>query len=238
MYAEDDMLPISALQHWVFCPRQCALIHLEQAWAENRLTAQGRLLHDRAHAAGPESRGDLRAVRGLRVCSRELALTGQADVVEFCRPGPDTPSDQRATVPGLDGAWTVRPVEYKRGRSKRNDCDRVQLCAQAMCLEEMLHVRIPEGGLFYGRPRRREAVVFDAALRRRTQQAAREVHELIRSGVTPPPEYSRKCRSCSLIDSCLPKRSGGTRGARAYLRRRLGQALGPDSPGKPGREDP
>jgi len=230
MYDESDMLPISALQHYLYCPRQCALIHLEQAWTENLLTAQGRQLHDRAHQAGPESRGDVRIVRGLRLCSRELGLTGQADVVELHRPRPDCPLDQQACVPALDGKWTIHPVEYKRGWPKRIDCDRVQLCAQALCLEEMLDVCIVEGGLFYGRPRRREPVVFNDSLRKLTRRTASDVHDLIRRGLTPPPADSSKCRSCSLVHSCMPKRTSRARSAGLYLRRQLREALACDPP--------
>jgi CRISPR-associated exonuclease Cas4 len=230
MYDEDDMLPVSALQHYLYCPRQCALIHLEQAWAENVFTAQGRQLHDRAHEGGPESRGDVRIVRGLRLSGRELGLTGQADVVEFHRPKPGAPVERLAGLPGIDGQWIVHPVEYKRGRPKQIDCDRVQLCAQAMCLEEMLNVRIDNGGLFYGQPRRREPVAFDDSLRDLTRRTASQVHELIRCGVTPPPEGLSRCRRCSLADSCMPRRTGSARDAGLYLRRQLRQALEPDSP--------
>jgi len=231
MFTEDDLLPISALQHYVFCPRQCALIHIEQVWAENKFTAQGRQLHDRAHEAGPESRGEMRIVRGLWLCSHELGLAGQADVVELHHPEPNCPPDEQACLPGLDGKWTIHPVEYKRGRSKRINCDRVQLCAQAMCLEEMLHVRISGGSLFYGQPRRRESVAFDTSLRQSTRQAALNVHRMIHSQVTPPPVYSPKCRSCSLVRSCMPKRTGQPRSARLYLRRQLREALEPGATG-------
>jgi len=221
MYKEDDLLPISALQHLLFCARQCALIHLEQAWSENLLTAQGRQLHERVHEAGPESRGDVRVVRGLRLCSRRLGLTGQADVVELRPAEEGGPAPHPVRLPGLEGTWTVRPVEYKRGRPKNDPCDRVQLCAQALCLEEMLGTRIPLGALFYARPRRRDTVAFDADLRAQTRDAARRLHELIRAGVTPPAAYSRKCRSCSLRGVCLPKRVGRPRSARLYLNRQL-----------------
>ena len=238
MYTEEDLLPISALQHLLFCPRQCALIHLEQAWSENQLTAQGRQLHDRAHDAPSESRGDLRIVRGLRLASPQLGLSGQADVVELHLAGPDTPASQQGSIPGLDGKWSVYPVEYKRGRPKQIDCDRVQLCAQAICLEEMLHVHIPEGSLFYGEPRRREQVALDAALRRQTHQAAADLHQLIQSGITPPPEYSPKCRSCSLIQACLPKELGRGGRVQAYLHRQIEQSLGPDVPEEHDSENP
>lgn len=225
MYNEDDLLPISALQHYLYCPRQCALIHLEQAWSENKLTAQGRQLHDRAHDGSPESRGDQRIVRGLRLCSPAMGLTGQADVVELQRAAPDSPPDQVTELPGLEGRWTLYPVEYKRGRPKSIDCDRVQLCAQAMCLEEMLNVRIQQGSLYYGQPRRREHVIFDHRLRDLTRQTALEVHALLGSGLTPPARKNSGCKKCSLIDSCMPGRTSGSMAASRYLQRQLHQAI-------------
>ncbi|MCG3179514.1 MAG: hypothetical protein BIFFINMI_01850 [Phycisphaerae bacterium] len=233
MFAEDDLLPISALQHLLFCPRQCALIHLEQVWAENQLTAQGRVLHERAHAPGPESRGNRRIIRGLRLRSFTLGLTGQADVVELRRPTGRVPPGERTRLHDLPGEWLVRPVEYKRGRPKQNDCDRVQLCAQALCLEEMMAVRISVGAIFYAQPRRRQVVPFDEPLRRETQESAERLHTLMAAGATPPAEYAaRKCRACSLIDQCMPKSAGRSRSARDYLDRQLKQAsasLGPES---------
>jgi len=139
-YTEDDLIPISALQHFVFCERQCALIHIEQAWTENRLTAEGRLLHERVHDQGGESRAGVRIERGLPLRSLRLGLVGVADVVEF--------------HPLSEGGWRPFPVEYKRGKPKRNACDEIQVCAQALCLEEMLGVRIPAGALFYGKTHR------------------------------------------------------------------------------------
>jgi CRISPR-associated exonuclease Cas4 len=190
-FAEADLLPLSALQHLAFCERQCALIHIEGAWAENRLTAQGRLLHERVHEREDESRGDVRVARGLRLRSLRLGLVGQADVVEFHR--------QPA------GPWRPFPVEYKRGRAKRGDCDRIQLCAQAMCLEEMTGVVVPEGALFYGTPRRREVVAFEPALRSAVTAAARRLHALIDSGRTPPATYADRCDNCSLLSLCRPR---------------------------------
>lgn len=187
MYDEADLLPLSALQHLMFCERQCALIHIEQAWAENRFTAEGRVLHERAHEGGSESRGGVRTARGLRIRSLRLGLIGQADVVELPKDGPPF------------------PVEYKRGKPKANRCDEVQLCAQAMCLEEMLEVSIPGGALFYGQPRRRTDVVFDDTLRGLTENTAYRLHALVERGVTPPAFYDKKCESCSLIQQCQPK---------------------------------
>lgn len=189
----DAPIPISALQHYLYCPRQCALIHLEQTWTENVYTAEGRHLHEKAHSNVAESRGDCKTVTGLPLRSHALGLTGQADVVEFHRSG---------------GRWHPYPVEYKRGRPKSIDADRIQLCAQALCLEEMLHVSIPEGALFYGKTRRRQVVPLDEALRSQTQNTAEAVHELLRQGVTPPPPPLERandiCPSCSLRDACMP----------------------------------
>ena len=197
------MLPLSALQHLAFCERQCALIHLEQAWAENRLTAEGRILHERVHEREDETRGDLRVARGLRLRSRRLGLVGQADVVEFHRQS--------------DGGWIPYPVEYKRGRAKPGDCDRIQLCAQAICLEEMLGVGVPQGALFYGQPRRREEVPLTESLRTATTSAAGRLHGLIRSGRTPAARYEHKCENCSLRDLCQPRMPRGARSVSRYL---------------------
>jgi CRISPR-associated exonuclease Cas4 len=219
MYPEDDLLPISALQHLLYCERQCALIHVERAWAENALTVQGRNLHARADKGRGESRPGLRLGRGLPLRSVRLGLFGKADVVEF-RPAHD---DGRASIPF--------PVEYKRGRPKSHDADRVQLCAQGLCLEEMLGVAVPAGALFYGKTRRREDVSFDRALRELTEHAARRLHDLLASGRTPPAIYDeKKCDRCSLIGQCMPKSTGGSRSAAGYLTRSLAQAIaGPPS---------
>ena len=217
MYPEADLIPISALQHLAFCERQCALIHIEQAWAENRLTAEGRVLHERVHNAGSESRPDARVVRGLRIRSRRLGLSGVADVVEF------HPDPNGVPVPGLRGTWRLFPVEYKRGRPKSDRCDEIQLCAQAVCLEEMLSVHVGEGALFYGQTRRRQAVAFDDSLRAMLEGFARRAHELIAAGRTPPAVYSKKCEACSLLDICRPQTAGAGKSARRYL----GQMLPP-----------
>src|SRR3972149_5631734 len=174
----DDLIMLSALQHFVFCPRQCALIHIEQLWAENVLTAEGRIMHDKVDTANRESRGNIRIEYGVPMRSLRLGLIGKADVVEFHKDG---------------GRWIPFPVEYKRGKPKPGNCDKVQLCAQAICLEEMMNIEIPDGALFYGQTRRREDVIFDEKLRRETEEAARRGHELIESGITPKAEYSKKC---------------------------------------------
>ncbi len=205
MYSEDELLPISALQHLLFCERQCALIHIEQVWVENRLTVEGKNLHDRVHEQSTENRPGIRIARGLRLRSLQLGLVGMADVVEFhiaresqCPPQP-------------------YPVEYKRGKPKAGHCDDVQLCAQALCLEEMLGVRIPEGALFYGTNRRRQEVVFDESIRELTARTARRLHELISMGVTPAAEYGPKCGQCSLLELCMPEKAVATHSVARYL---------------------
>jgi CRISPR-associated exonuclease Cas4 len=190
MEGEDDFLPISALQHLVFCPRQCALIHLEREWVENRLTTEGGLLHARVQAGETTTRGALRVLRALPVVCRRLGLTGYADVVEIHR--------------REGGGEQAFPVEYKRGATKSHDADRVQLCAQALCIEEMLDLPVDEGALFYGTPRRRERVVFDSALRACTEALVGELRSLLDSGVLPPPRHGPHCRSCSLLEVCRP----------------------------------
>ena len=207
MYSESDLLPLSGLQHLAFCPRQCALIHIEGAWSENRLTAEGRVMHKRVDEREHETRGDVRREYGLRIRSLALGLIGVADTVEFRQEG---------------GTWRPFPVEHKRGKSKGdNPCDRVQLCAQAICLEEMCNCAIPAGALFYGETRQREDVGFDPALRDLTADLARRFHDLVAGGVTPPPVYGPYCRSCSLLSDCRPRLVANRRSAAAYLHRML-----------------
>ncbi len=203
MYAEAELLPLSGLQHLVFCERQCALIHLEQAWRDNALTAEGRVLHERVDSGEREGRPDVRIARGIPLRNLRLGLAGRADVVELHR---ERAGSGGVTLPGVEGRWRPFPVEYKRGEPKWIDCDRVQLCAQALCLEEMLSVRVSRGALFYGRIRRREDVSFDPLLREATEQAARRFHEIVASGQTPIVNRAPKCRSCSLLPLCLPPR--------------------------------
>jgi CRISPR-associated exonuclease Cas4 len=189
--------------------RQCALIHIEQVWSENVLTAEGRLMHERAHEEGSEKRGDVRVERGLPIRSLRLGLSGKADVVEFYKQS--------------DGSWLPYPVEYKHGKPKPDDSDRIQLCAQALCLEEMLDTTIPEGALFYGKTRHRHDVVFDEVLRTETESVAEAVHKLLDSGLTPPPVYSKRCESCSLLEACMPKTLQKKRTVNGYLKRMTGE---------------
>ena len=191
MYSEDDLLPVSALQHLLFCERQCALIHIEQAWSENLFTAQGRILHEKVHSETAERRKDIRVEYGMPLRSLRIGLAGKADVIEFHR--------------RQDGSWQPFPVEYKRGRKKPDNRDNVQLCAQALCLEEMLRVSIPCGAIYYGKERHRTDVEFDEALRKETEETAGRLRRLIDSGKTPPPVYEEKCDTCSLMGICLPK---------------------------------
>lgn len=205
---EAASLPLSALQHWLFCPRQCCLIHVEGLWAENRLTAEGRVLHERADAGHPDSRTGARVLRSVRIASEAHGLHGVADVVET-----------RGGMP--------YPVEYKRGRPKAHRADEVQLCAQAICLEEMTGQTISEGALFYGRNRRRKAVAMDGELRALTLRVAGEARAAIGAGLLPAPLYEpRRCEACSLIDLCRPRapRDPGD----AWMARRLARAGVPD----------
>lgn len=218
MYTEDDLLPISALQHLAFCERQWGLIYLEQTWEENRLTVEGHLLHERAHEGETEVRGDLRIARGLRLRSLRLGLVGIADVVEFHHMKSDDP-EHGIPLENATGFWKPLIVEYKRGKPKIGQEDKVQICAQALCLEEMLAITLSEGHIFYGRPRRRSEVIFNEDLREQTESLATRLHELTRSGKTPAAEYSKKCKSCSMINSCLPRTTGRKRNVENYLKK-------------------
>lgn len=204
MYSTADLVALSALQHYLFCPRQCALIHLEQIWTENRFTAEGRVLHEAADSATRERRGDVLIVRSLPLRSFALGVSGIADVVEF------------------HGAnQQPFPVEYKRGRPKQGDADQVQLCAQGLCLEDMLGVAVPGGALFYGAQKRRKAVEFTPALWAKTLETAQAVHALLARGVTPPPVPLPGCEACSLREDCLPDRLETRDSAKSYLGRLL-----------------
>ena len=179
-----ESIPLSALQHWRVCPRQCALIHIAGVWEENRLTAEGRIMHERVHEAGDETRGGVHTVRGLQLVSKRLCLVGQADAVEF-RPG----------APPF-------PVEYKHGRPKKDNADALQLCAQALCLEEMMGVDIPSGAIFYGATRRRQDVLFTPVLRAEVAAAVAAIRALLAQGQIPPPTPTDRCRGCSLAKHC------------------------------------
>jgi CRISPR-associated exonuclease Cas4 len=188
------------LQHYVYCPRQAALIHLERAWRDDAATVEGNHLHAAADGGARESRGALRILRAVPLQSRIAGIAGRADVVELHR----VTSRGSHTVTIDEELWHVRPVEYKRGRPKRFHEDEVQLCAQALCLEEMMHVDIPEGDLYYGKTRRRTTVRFDDELRTLTRNTCRAVRTMLQSGRTPPAAPGPKCEKCSLIEICRP----------------------------------
>ena len=224
---EESPVPLSALQHYLFCPRQCALIHVEGVWSENFLTAAGRQLHERVDQRGGETRKDVHLATALRLVSDRLGLTGVADMVEFHRQESSFDASGRcvaAKLPGRSGFWRPFPVEYKRGSPKSHRADEVQLCAQALCLEEMLNVTIPAGALFYGETRRRIDVAFEVELRVLTEDVAGRVHELICAGETPPPVLTKGCRACSLLETCCPEDVGGSESARRWIKNQLEMA--------------
>ena len=211
IYPETDYLQLSGLQHFAFCRRQWALIHIENQWAEDVRTTEGELMHARAHDSSlRERRGNVITVRSVSISSPTLGVTGKCDVLEFHAHPKGIP------LPETDGTWLPYPVEYKRGRPKENPADRLQLCAQAMCLEEMLCCDIPEGALYYGEPRRREPVPFADELRRMVRENLAEMHELYRRGHTPKVKPSKSCGACSLKSLCLPGLMK-TRSASGYL---------------------
>jgi CRISPR-associated exonuclease Cas4 len=185
--ADVRLIPLSALQHYAFCPRQCALIHNEQVWAENYFTAHGQLLHQRVDSGDPETRKGIRYERGIVVNAPLLGLTGKLDLLEK----------------EID-TGKLMPVEYKRGRPKKTDCDSVQLCAQVLCLEEMTGQRITQGALWYWQTRKREPVMISETLRKRTLGLIRAINDLFTDGGTPKAIYGKHCKACSLLDICNP----------------------------------
>lgn len=203
---EADLLSLSALQHYLFCPRQCALIHLEQQWMENHFTAEGRILHENTDKPGTRLRRGVKISTALPIRSMALGVVGIADVVEFHK------------LPN-GGGWIPFPVEYKRGRPKAHKADEVQLCAQALALEEMTQQTVPQGAIFYGQKQRRHLVVFDAGLRQITLETADALHQMIAKAVTPPPIEDNRCRLCSLASLCLPKQVN--KSVKSYFQRML-----------------
>ena len=198
-YAESDLLPISGLQHLAFCERRWALVQIESIWADNRFTAEGNALHQRAHSGEIETRPGSLIRRTLLLHSLRLGLTGQADVVEF------QPSPAGVALAGHRGLWIPFPIEYKRSREKAaSKAYHVQLCAQALCLEEMLGVPIGEDAIYDGTTRRRQSVQFTPELRARTEALAARMHILFDRRSTPPPIFTKACKSCSLVEDCYP----------------------------------
>ena len=199
-FKEEEYLQLSGLQHFSFCRRQWALIHIEQQWAENLRTTDGRILHEKAHdGSAREKRGDLIVTRDMSIHSPTLGISGSCDVVEFHRGTEGIP------MAGQEGLWQPYPVEYKRGAPKTTDADKLQLCAQAMCLEEMLCCDIPEGAIFYGEIRRREVVDLDEELRGKVRSLLEQMHDLYRRSHTPKVKPTKGCNACSLKELCLPK---------------------------------
>lgn len=204
---DEDLIPISALQHYLYCPRQCALIHIERQWAESRHTAEGRLLHKRADQPQSERRKGVRTVTAMPLLELQLGITGVADVVEFHRDGE------------IEQAF---PVEYKRGRPKTHHADEVQLCAQALCLETMLRQPVVSGALFYGQTRRRKDIAFDDELRTLTRRTIESTRQMIFSGKTPLARYeAKRCDACSLIDLCQPRLLNRAHSVEHWLRNQL-----------------
>ena len=199
-YNESEYLLLSGIQHFTFCRRQWALIHIENQWSDNLLTVEGELMHTNAHDSDfREKRGDVITVRGVNISSPTLGVSGQCDVVEYHR------SDSGIPLSGYDGLWQPYPVEYKHGASKTTDADILQLCGQAMCLEEMLCCDVRSGALFYGETRRRERITFTDEMRQRVRDSLSEMHELYRRGHTPKVKPTKSCNACSLKELCLPK---------------------------------
>ncbi len=206
---EDDFLPLSGLQHFVFCPRQCALIHVEGVWSENVLTSSGRVFHEKVHSGADQNRPGVLIARSVPLRSERLRLVGVADVVEFRN---------------VEGVRRPYPVEYKRGRKGRRSADMVQVCAQGVCLEEMLGVDVPEGALFYGASRRRRPVELTAALRDKVVTVARGFHRMVAEAETPAAVPDGRCRNCSLRDACMPEATSRPAGAARYISAALRRA--------------
>jgi len=209
----DQLVLISALQHYAYCPRQFALIHVEQVWADNYFTAHGNVLHERVDSCEPEQRGNVRYERGVAVKSQKLRLTGKLDLLE------------------VEGKPPTKyfPVEYKRGKPKTEDWDKIQLCAQALCLEEMRGVHVDEGALWYWQVRKREPVLLNDPLRHVTLAAIEGAHKVLASGNTPPPtEQKKRCRACSLVDLCEPDTFRRDH-SRAYIAGLFTELTGSDS---------
>ena len=218
-YSDDDLLLLSGIQHFAYCERQWALIHIEQQWQENVKTVEGRHLHERVHNPDLiEKRGALLIARSLPVVSRWLGLYGVMDLVEFHRAGSEPDGTE---LPDREGFWLPKPVEYKRGKPKPDDRDEVQLCAEAICLEEMLQVRIDKGDLYYGENRRRVLVSFDPALRGRVEELSRRMHQVFEKGITPPAKKDHRCSLCSLKNVCMPDLTRKSRSVKSYIEKEI-----------------
>jgi len=241
-YTPDDLLPLSGIQHFLFCRRQWALIHVEMQWQENALTAEGRIMHQRADDPFfTETRNGVITARSVPVASYRLGLSGVCDVVEFLpsplHPSPLHPSPigrgdgdegdeggEGVKLPNREGLYLSVPVEYKHGKPKRDPVDEAQLCAQAICLEEMLSTTIPRGYLYYGQTRRREEVEFTAQLRALVEEMSAEMHAYFKRGYTPKVKTHKGCRSCSLAEICLPVLQENVIPAARYIQQNIESA--------------
>lgn len=216
-YTENDYLQLSGLQHYLYCSRQWALIHLEQQWVDNIHTVIGDIMHQRTHDEFiTEKRGNLLITRGMQIASPTLQLSGQCDVLEFYQEDQENQKALGVQLFGWEGNWIPFPVEYKKGEPKEGNYDRAQLCAQAMCLEEMLCCRIEKGALFYGTTKRRTPVTFAEDLRETVTSACTEMHKLYRRGHTPQKKKTKQCNACSLKELCLPQKSTMKKVAKYY----------------------
>lgn len=215
-YTADELLPLSGIQHFLFCRRQWALIHIEQQWQENVLTAEGRIMHQRADDPFfTETRNGVITGRAVPIASYRLGLSGICDVVEF------TASREGVKLPKRDGLYAPAPIEYKRGKEKHDHSDEAQLCAQAMCLEEMLSTNIPRGFMFYGQTRHRVEIEFTMELRTLVKNMSDEMHNYFARGYTPRVKPFKGCRACSLADVCLPELQGKVIAASKYIEKQL-----------------
>ncbi len=208
-------LMLSGIKHHQFCRRRWALIHVEQQWQENALTLDGHHLHERVHDKEfTEMRGSVLLSRAMPVRSETLHITGECDLVELHQDPYGVP------IQGREGTWRVYPVEYKRGKPDSRGADEMQLCAQAMCLEEMFVTEVPEGALYYAALHQRCTVFFSAELRGQVRDAVKDMHRLMERGYTPRAKWSRACKSCSLVEICQPELTKGL-SASEYVRRTL-----------------
>lgn len=224
MYEDEDLLPLSALAQWYYCRRRAGLALLEEQWKDNVYTAEGSILHQHVHADGDEARGNVRICRGIRLRSSRLGLSGMADCVELHKT--EVSGTNTVTLDGVGGLWIPVPIEYKHGRTRDELEYSVQLCAQAICLEEMLGISLQQGYLYYEGSRRRQEVMFSAQLRALVERGAGDLHELTRSGETPKAEYSSRCVKCSFRELCGPDLPGKKAGR--YLARMLAETGGRD----------
>ena len=217
-YSEEDMLMLSGIQHFMFCPRQWGLIHLSQEWADNRLTTEGCILHKNVdNPFYRQKNGESITLRSVHIASRKLGLYGVTDAIEL---KPTSSPKNAITHKRYPGLWQMFPIEYKRGHSKPDKRDEVQLAAQVICLEEMYNVRINEAALFYAETKRREIISIDNALREITNDCAKRMHEVFKDGQFPPPLKRAHCRNCSLVDICMPEISERQK-ATTYLKKNL-----------------